>query len=86
MRKAMFFITGVIMGSLFGAAVAVLLAPASGEELRGDLQNRYIELKDEVQSAASTRRAELESKLETMRKPVKPAKYLHIKRECAFKG
>lgn len=72
MRKAMFFVSGILMGSLLGAAVAILLAPSSGEELRGGIQTRYIELKDEVQSAASARRSELESKLETMRKPVKP--------------
>lgn len=72
MNRVISFISGVIMGSLVGAAVAIMLAPKSGDELRSEIQNRYIELKDEVQSAAVARRAELEKQLETMRKPVKP--------------
>ena len=74
MRKAFSFITGIVMGSLLGAAVAILLAPASGDELRGDIQDRYIELREEVQGAAKARRVELEKQLETMRKPIKPEK------------
>jgi len=72
MRKVLFFISGIVMGSLLGAAVAILLAPSSGDELRSGLQTRYIELKDEVQGAASAKRAELETRLETLRKPVPP--------------
>lgn len=74
MKKIFNFISGMIFGSLVGAAVAILLAPESGDELRSDIQSRYIELKDEVQSAASTRRSELEKQLETLRKPKTPEK------------
>jgi gas vesicle protein len=72
MQKAISFVSGIILGSLVGATMAILLAPKSGDELRGEIQQRYIELKDEVQSAAEARRSELERQLEALRKPDKP--------------
>lgn len=74
MKKIFNFMSGMIFGSLVGAAVAILLAPESGDEFRSDIQSRYIEIKDEVQSAAATRRTELEKQLETLRKPKTPEK------------
>jgi gas vesicle protein len=72
MRRMLSFFSGVILGSLAGATLALLLTPYSGQNLRADIQSRYIEIRDEVQSAAETRRSELEKQLETLRKPVKP--------------
>lgn len=71
MRRLISFFSGVIMGSLVGAAVALILAPSSGDELRSEIQTRYIEIRDEVESAAQNRRAELEAQLESLRKPRK---------------
>ena len=40
------FFAGLVVGGLVGAAVALLLAPQSGEETRTLIRDRSIELKD----------------------------------------
>jgi gas vesicle protein len=69
MQKIISFFTGIIMGGLVGATVAILLAPSSGEDLRGQLQERSIRLRDDIKAVAEERRAELERELETLRAP-----------------
>lgn len=69
MRKFLSFLSGAVMGALVGATVALLLAPFSGEELRGQLRQRLATLKDELGEAASSRKIELEKQLEKMRQP-----------------
>jgi gas vesicle protein len=69
MRKLFSFFAGVIMGGLVGATVAILLAPSSGEEIRGQLQERSIRLRDDIKAVAEERRAELERELENLRAP-----------------
>lgn len=67
MRRILMFLTGTICGGLVGAVAALLLAPASGEELRSQLRNRCQGLVDEVRQAYQTRRAQLEAELEALR-------------------
>jgi gas vesicle protein len=69
MRKILGFLTGMIMGGLVGATVAILLAPSSGEEMRRQLQERSIRLRDDIKTVAEERRAELERELESLRAP-----------------
>ncbi len=69
MGKILNFFLGMIMGALAGATVAILLAPSSGEEMRGQIQERSIRLREDIKSAAEQRRAELERELETLRTP-----------------
>ena len=69
MKKFFGFISGAIMGGLVGATLALLLAPSSGEELRGELQEKFGAFKDEVSQAMTEKRVELEAKLEELRKP-----------------
>jgi gas vesicle protein len=69
MHKIFSFFTGLIMGGLVGGTVAILLAPSSGEEIRGQLQERSIRLRDDIKAVAQERRAELERELETLRAP-----------------
>lgn len=71
MRKVLNFFAGVIMGSMVGATIAILLAPASGEQVRAQLQERSIRLKDEVMAVAEARRAELERELSALRAPAR---------------
>jgi gas vesicle protein len=71
MRQALSFFVGVITGGLVGATIAVLFAPVSGENLRFQIQERSIQLKDEIKTVAETRRAELERELATLREPHK---------------
>lgn len=69
MRKMFNFFVGLMMGGLVGATVALLLAPASGEEVRSQLQEQTIRLRDEVKAVAEARRAELERELSALRAP-----------------
>ena len=70
MKKVFGFLTGAVMGGLVGATLALLLAPSSGEKLRGQLQERFGAFQEEISQAMSDKRVELEAKLEEMRKPV----------------
>jgi gas vesicle protein len=67
MKKFFSFFVGTVMGALVGATVALLLAPASGETLRGQIQERFAALQDELAEAAADRRAELEEYLANLR-------------------
>ena len=67
------FLEGFILGSLVGAGLALLLTPSSGEELRNQLQSGAEKLRLDVETAASDRRAELESQLAALRESRKPS-------------
>lgn len=71
MRQALSFFVGIIVGGLVGASVGILFAPVSGENLRFQIQERSIQLKDDVKSVAEARRAELERELAALREPYK---------------
>ncbi len=66
------FVEGFILGSLVGAAVALLLAPESGDSLRKQMQSEAERIRTEVNKAAADRRAELEQQLAALRLPRKP--------------
>jgi gas vesicle protein len=69
MRRLMFFTGGVLCGVMIGAAVALLLAPASGDSMREDARRRFDEMMVEAQLAADKRRRELETQLAEMTTP-----------------
>ena len=69
MQKFMNFFAGLIVGGLIGATVVILVTPASGEEIRSQIQDRSIQLKDEIKAVADARRAELERELAALRAP-----------------
>lgn len=69
MRKMVVFLMGALSGGVVGAALALLLTPASGTELRDQVTGRYHTVQDEVRAAATARRAELEHQLQTLRAP-----------------
>lgn len=73
MRNLIAFITGAALGSLVGSALALLMAPASGAELRTKVQTRYQEIRSEIVDASAARRAELEQQLKALRSPRKSA-------------
>jgi len=70
--KIVRFIEGFVVGSLVGAAVALLASPSSGGELRARIQSEVKRVQDEVNKAAVERRAELENQLNQMRAPRSP--------------
>lgn len=63
------FLEGFILGGLVGVAVAILVAPASGDELRGRIQGEAQRIRDEINQASATKRAELEQQLAALRMP-----------------
>jgi gas vesicle protein len=69
MRQAFSFFVGIMMGALVGATIAILFAPVSGENLRFQIQERSIQLRDEIKAVAESRRAELERELAALREP-----------------
>ncbi len=71
MKRFLAFLLGAASGALLGASVAILMAPASGEDLRGEFRSRFGRLREELQSAARERRTELERQLANMRQPTK---------------
>ncbi len=68
MRRFFSFLLGTITGAIFGAAIALLIAPTSGEELQARARERFTNLRNEIQDAYESRVAQLESELESMRK------------------
>lgn len=71
MKRFLAFLLGAASGALVGASVAILMAPSSGEDLRGEFRSRFGRLRDELQRAAEERRTELERQLTNMRQPNK---------------
>jgi gas vesicle protein len=72
MRRALGFLIGVLVGGLVGAVTALLLAPSSGQQLRGSLRDRGQSFLDEIRVAADSRRIELRERLENLRAPRLP--------------
>jgi gas vesicle protein len=73
MNKTLSFLIGAVIGAAVGASVAILLAPSSGEALRGQIQDEIERIQNEMTQAADQRRAELEEQLATLRAPRRPA-------------
>ncbi len=55
------FLAGFVIGGLIGAAVALIMAPQSGEETRTLIRDRSIELKDMAAEKAETARIKAEA-------------------------
>jgi len=69
MQRMFGFLIGIFVGALVGSTVALLLAPESGEKLRGELRQRGQSFMNDVQHAADSRKIELRGRLETLRAP-----------------
>ena len=74
MQRTFKFLFGFSIGGIIGATAALLLTPASGDELRVQAQKRIESIQEEIQAAAEVRRSELEAQLAEMRKPQKGKK------------
>ena len=68
MRKILAFVAGAMCGAIVGAVAALMLAPASGDEMRSETRKRFDEIMDEGRRAAAERRAELELQLRQMQR------------------
>ena len=66
MNKILSFVAGSLCGAVVGATVALLLAPASGEELRGEMVNRWEDALNEARLAMEETRRDLQAQFEMM--------------------
>lgn len=69
MRRMFGFLIGIFTGALVGAVIALLLAPESGENLRGQLRDRGQNFLSDIRHSADARRIELRGRLESLRAP-----------------
>jgi gas vesicle protein len=67
MRQFTSFLAGAFFGALIGGITALLLAPTSGEELRGQARERFNEVSEEVREAYAARVAQLEAEVARLR-------------------
>lgn len=61
------FLSGMIIGALGGAVIALLLAPQSGEDLRDDIRREVEEILEEGRRASEQRQREMEEQLNRLR-------------------
>ena len=69
MRRAFGFFIGTLIGGIIGAAAALLFAPSTGTELRFQINDRAQGLVGNIRQAASTKRIELQERLDSLRAP-----------------
>jgi len=67
--KVIRFFEGFLIGGVIGALVAVIMAPVSGEEVRGQIWAQVDRVRSEVEKAVGDRRSELEQQLNDLRSP-----------------
>lgn len=73
MKKVFAYILGATAGAILASGLVLLFAPTSGKELRGNIQEKYMDLMAEFKQASQERREELEAQLANLRKGL-PAK------------
>jgi len=73
MKSGLSFLLGAVFGAVIGSAVALLLAPSSGEELRANIKtqadSQYARLQNEWQKGVKemqTRMDKMSSDLQTL--------------------
>ena len=69
MRRMFGFLIGIFAGALVGGVMALLLAPESGERLRGQIRDRGPVFMNDVRHSADSRRIELRNRLDNLRAP-----------------
>ncbi len=69
MRRLMFFALGVFFGAALGSTLAMLLTPASGDDLRKRAKNHVDRALEAGRQAADVRRREMEAQLKVMVTP-----------------
>mgnify|MGYP006294165809 CR=1 FL=1 len=72
MRKVFSFVFGCMLGIPVGAAVAIMLAPQTGDATRSQIQLKWDQIVEEGKRAAEMQRADLESQLEDLKKGQTP--------------
>lgn len=68
MNKIVSFFSGLLIGALTGAVIAILYAPMSGESLREETQERANKLFDDIKATVAEERKKLETELEALKR------------------
>ena len=66
MNKILSFVAGTLCGAVVGATVALLMAPSSGEDLRGEMVHRWEDALNEARLAMEETRRDLQVQFEMM--------------------
>lgn len=69
MQRMMSFLAGVMAGAVVGSVAALLLAPLSGSELQERVRTQVKVVITEAREAVDDRRAELETRLQSLKQP-----------------
>jgi gas vesicle protein len=69
MRRVISFFIGASIGGMISGVIVLLFAPASGKEVREQVNERMQTFATDIRQAASTRRIELQERLEVLRTP-----------------
>jgi gas vesicle protein len=69
MRRVFGFSIGAVLGALVGTVLALLFTPASGKDLRKQINDRAQAFSSDIRQAANTKRIELQERLEVLRSP-----------------
>lgn len=64
------FFAGLVIGGLVGAALALLMAPQSGEETRAQIRDKSLEYKDRAEEGVLTAREQAQKQITTLQDQV----------------
>ncbi len=65
--KALNFVYGVLIGAALGAILVLLTTPQSGQDIQSAAKEKFNKLMEEGRRASEARKAELESRMKTIR-------------------
>ena len=68
MSKFFSFLGGLLIGALVGSVIALLYAPMSGDQLRGEAQSRAEDVITDIRTAVAEERKRLETELEALKR------------------
>jgi gas vesicle protein len=68
MNRFISFLSGILSGAVVGASAAILLAPTSGKEMVGSIQNRADKVVDDLRTAVERERQRLEAELASLKR------------------
>ena len=69
-RSGMSVVTGLLVGGLIGAGVALLMAPRSGDETRAEIRNKAMEYRDRTKDVVNETVSQARSKADELKEGV----------------
>jgi gas vesicle protein len=69
-RSGMSVVTGLLVGGLIGAGVALLMAPRSGEETRAEIRDKAMEYRDRTKDVVNETVSQARSKADELKEGV----------------